>query len=134
MSIPNPWWIFQVSSPLLVLHGAADKVTDPKVSRYLYEKASTEDKTLKLYEESYHSLLEGEPDDRIASVIDDIVSWLDLHSSPIKWRWEILIDENYGMNIFSVLEVSIFYFSFFCLRFGHASDDVGKSSSTILVG
>nr|WGU11335.1 caffeoyl shikimate esterase 2 [Crinum x powellii] len=69
----------KVSSPLLILHGAADKVTDPKVSKYLYDKASTEDKTLKLYEGSYHSILEGEPDDRIASVINDIVSWLDSH-------------------------------------------------------
>ncbi|XP_020265243.1 caffeoylshikimate esterase isoform X1 [Asparagus officinalis] len=74
----------KVSSPLLILHGAADKVTDPKVSKYLYEKASTEDKTLKLYEESYHSILEGEPDDRIESVIDDIICWLDSRSSSVK--------------------------------------------------
>lgn len=74
----------KVSSPLLVLHGAADKVTDPKVSKYLYDKASTEDKTLKLYEESYHSILEGEPDDRIAAVIGDIISWLDSHSSSVE--------------------------------------------------
>lgn len=75
---------FQVSSPLLILHGAADKVTDPKVSKYLYDKASTEDKTLKLYEASYHSILEGEPDDRIAAVIGDIISWLDSHSSSVE--------------------------------------------------
>lgn len=74
----------KVCSPLLVLHGAADKVTDPKVSKYLYDKASTKDKTLKLYEESYHSLMEGEPDERIAIVIEDIISWLNAHSSSIK--------------------------------------------------
>ncbi|PQQ08117.1 caffeoylshikimate esterase [Prunus yedoensis var. nudiflora] len=67
----------KVSSPLLILHGAADKVTDPLVSQYLYEKASSKDKTLKLYPEGYHSILEGEPDDRIFSVLDDIVTWLD---------------------------------------------------------
>lgn len=67
----------KVSSPLLILHGAADKVTDPLVSQYLYEKASSEDKTLKLYPEGYHSILEGEPDDRIFSVLDDIITWLD---------------------------------------------------------
>ncbi|XP_073003295.1 caffeoylshikimate esterase-like [Typha latifolia] len=72
----------KVSSPLLVLHGAADKVTDPNVSRFLYDRASTEDKTLKLYEEGYHSILEGEPDDRISTVINDIISWLDSHSTP----------------------------------------------------
>ncbi|ONI31423.1 hypothetical protein PRUPE_1G312100 [Prunus persica] len=69
--------ICQVSSPLLILHGAADKVTDPLVSQYLYEKASSEDKTLKLYPEGYHCILEGEPDDRIFSVLDDIITWLD---------------------------------------------------------
>ncbi|KAF3326676.1 Caffeoylshikimate esterase [Carex littledalei] len=71
----------KVSSPLLILHGAADKVTDPHVSQYLYDKASTHDKTLKLYDEGYHSILEGEPDGRIAAVIADIISWLDSRSS-----------------------------------------------------
>lgn len=67
----------KVSSPLLILHGAADKVTDPLVSQFLYEKASTNDKTLKLYEDGFHCILEGEPDDRIFTVLNDIVSWLD---------------------------------------------------------
>ncbi|KAJ0985766.1 hypothetical protein J5N97_004122 [Dioscorea zingiberensis] len=71
----------KVSSPLLILHGAADKVTDPQVSRFLYDKACSKDKTLKLYEESYHSILEGEPDDRILEVINDIILWLDSHST-----------------------------------------------------
>ncbi|KAK9114976.1 hypothetical protein Syun_021773 [Stephania yunnanensis] len=69
--------IEKVSSPLLVLHGAADKVTDPTVSKFLFEKASSKDKTLKLYPEGYHCILEGEPDERISIVFDDIVSWLD---------------------------------------------------------
>ncbi|PPE00567.1 hypothetical protein GOBAR_DD02389 [Gossypium barbadense] len=67
----------KVSSPLLILHGAADKVTDPVVSQFLYENASSKDKTLKLYEEGYHCILEGEPDDRILTVLNDIISWLD---------------------------------------------------------
>ena len=72
--------IFQVRSPLLILHGAADKVTDPNVSKILYNMANTNDKTLKLYEEGFHCILEGEPDGRISSVINDIISWLDSHS------------------------------------------------------
>ncbi|XAR52414.1 2-acylglycerol O-acyltransferase [Bertholletia excelsa] len=72
----------EVSSPLLILHGAADKVTDPAVSQFLYEKASSKDKTLKIYEEGYHCILEGEPDDRIFAVINDMVAWLDSRSSP----------------------------------------------------
>ena len=67
----------QVSSPLLILHGAADKVTDPLVSQFLYEKASSKDKTLKLYPDGFHCILEGEPDDRIFSALEDIITWLD---------------------------------------------------------
>ncbi|XP_057427600.1 caffeoylshikimate esterase-like isoform X1 [Lotus japonicus] len=67
----------KVSAPLLILHGAEDKVTDPLVSQFLYEKASSKDKTLKIYEEGYHGIMEGEPDDRIFAVHNDIISWLD---------------------------------------------------------
>ncbi|KAG4403305.1 hypothetical protein GLYMA_01G080600v4 [Glycine max] len=73
--------VHKVSAPLLILHGAEDKVTDPLVSKFLYERASSKDKTLKLYEGGYHCILEGEPDDRIFAVHDDIVSWLDFRCS-----------------------------------------------------
>ncbi|XP_052200368.1 caffeoylshikimate esterase [Diospyros lotus] len=71
----------KVSSPLLILHGAADRVTDPSVSQFLYKKASSNDKTLKLYEGGYHCILEGEPDDRIFTVLSDIIAWLDSRCS-----------------------------------------------------
>ncbi|OIW17567.1 hypothetical protein TanjilG_08845 [Lupinus angustifolius] len=70
----------EVSLPLLILHGEADTVTDPSVSKALYEKASSSDKKLKLYKDAYHSLLEGEPDEMIIQVLSDIISWLDVHS------------------------------------------------------
>ena len=73
--------VLQVSLPLLILHGEADTVTDPSVSKALYEKANCSDKTLKLYKDAYHSLLEGEPDEIITQVFGDIISWLDEHSS-----------------------------------------------------
>lgn len=66
---------------MLILHGAADKVTDPQVSKFLYERASSKDKTLKLYDCGYHCILEGEPDDRILEVLGDIISWLDSRCS-----------------------------------------------------
>ncbi|KAG9448931.1 hypothetical protein H6P81_008896 [Aristolochia fimbriata] len=69
----------KVCAPVLILHGAADKVTDPLVSKFLYEKASSQDKKLKLYEGGYHSILEGESDERILTVMNDIISWLDSH-------------------------------------------------------
>ncbi|KAL1803354.1 hypothetical protein ACET3Z_032001 [Daucus carota] len=71
----------KINSPLLILHGAADKITDPKISEFLYEKASSEDKTLKLYKDGYHCILEGEPDEIIFTVIQDIITWLDSQCS-----------------------------------------------------
>ncbi|KAJ1391428.1 Serine aminopeptidase, S33 [Sesbania bispinosa] len=70
----------EVSLPLLILHGEADIVTDPSVSKAFYEKASSSDKKLKLYKDAYHSLLEGEPDEVISQVLSDIILWLDEHS------------------------------------------------------
>ncbi|XP_010453765.1 PREDICTED: caffeoylshikimate esterase isoform X1 [Camelina sativa] len=70
----------KVSLPILILHGEADTVTDPSVSRELYEKAKSLDKKIVLYENAYHSLLEGEPDDMILRVLSDIILWLDEHS------------------------------------------------------
>ncbi|GAB2230014.1 hypothetical protein Droror1_Dr00014270 [Drosera rotundifolia] len=43
--------------------------------------------TLKLYEGAYHSILEGEPDDRIFAIFHDIISWLDSRCST---TWELL--------------------------------------------
>ncbi|KAJ8466804.1 hypothetical protein OPV22_029356 [Ensete ventricosum] len=67
----------QVSLPFLVVHGGDDIVTDPSVSRLLYETASSEDKTLKLYPGMWHALTSGEPSANIDLVFADIVDWLD---------------------------------------------------------
>ncbi|KAK4749118.1 hypothetical protein SAY87_026567 [Trapa incisa] len=74
----------EVSLPLLILHGEADRVTDPSVSKTLFQKATTSDKKLILYPEAYHSLLEGEPDEVILQVFGDIISWLEDHISKSK--------------------------------------------------
>ncbi|PON43689.1 Serine aminopeptidase, S [Parasponia andersonii] len=71
----------EVSLPLLILHGEADTVTDPSVSKALYEKARSSDKKLNVYKDAYHSLLEGEPDEMIDRVFSDIILWLDEHST-----------------------------------------------------
>lgn len=65
---------------MLVLHGAADLVTDPSISKVLHEKAKSADKTLRLYDNAWHCILEGEPDDVVKNVIKDIITWLDVHS------------------------------------------------------
>ncbi|XP_031262901.1 caffeoylshikimate esterase-like [Pistacia vera] len=65
-----------VSIPFIVLHGSADVVTDPSVSRALYEEAKSEDKTIKIYDGMMHSLLFGETDENVEIVRRDILSWL----------------------------------------------------------
>lgn len=67
-----------VSLPFLVLHGDADVVTEPAVSSFLYESAKSEDKTIRIYEGMLHSLIQGEPDDNVAIILEDISSWLKL--------------------------------------------------------
>ncbi|KAI7742890.1 hypothetical protein M8C21_032435 [Ambrosia artemisiifolia] len=66
----------EVELPFIVLHGDADAVTDPEVSKELYEKAKSEDKRLKIYEGMMHSLLFGETDENVEVVRGDILAWL----------------------------------------------------------
>lgn len=63
------------------MHGETDTVTDPEVSRALYERASSKDKTFKLYPGMWHGLTSGEPDDNIEKVFEDIITWLDKHAN-----------------------------------------------------
>ncbi|KAJ7555960.1 hypothetical protein O6H91_05G063000 [Diphasiastrum complanatum] len=65
-----------VTLPFIVLHGDADTVTDPSVSRALYESAASGDKTLKMYEGARHALLQGESDENVARILEDIAAWL----------------------------------------------------------
>ncbi|KAJ8492075.1 hypothetical protein OPV22_013796 [Ensete ventricosum] len=69
-----------VTLPFFVLHGEADTVTDPEVSRALYERAGSGDKTIKLYPGMWHGLTAGEPDDNVEAVFADIIAWLDRRS------------------------------------------------------
>ncbi|PON55316.1 Alpha/beta hydrolase fold [Trema orientale] len=73
--------LHEVTLPFFVLHGEADTVTDPEVSRALYEKASSRDKTIKLYPGMWHGLTSGEPDENVEIVFADIITWLDKHTN-----------------------------------------------------
>ncbi|XP_066359035.1 caffeoylshikimate esterase-like isoform X2 [Miscanthus floridulus] len=73
--------LHQVSLPFLIVHGGADKVTDPSVSELLYRSAASHDKTLKLYPGMWHALTSGESPDNIHAVFQDIIAWLDHRSS-----------------------------------------------------
>ncbi|KAG2619782.1 caffeoylshikimate esterase-like [Panicum virgatum] len=70
----------EVRMPFFILHGEADTVTNPDVSRALYERAASTDKTIKLYPGMWHGLTAGEPDENVELVFSDIVAWLDERS------------------------------------------------------
>ena len=59
--------------PLLVMHGGADTLTPPDGSRMVHERAASEDKTLNLYDELYHEILNEPEQER---VLEDVVTWL----------------------------------------------------------
>ncbi|KAK6152290.1 hypothetical protein DH2020_014925 [Rehmannia glutinosa] len=67
----------EVSLPFIVLHGEEDKVTDPSVSKILYESACAVDKTFKLYPQMWHSLSYGELPENLDTVFSDILKWLE---------------------------------------------------------
>lgn len=60
--------------PLLIVHGAADTVTNPEGSRELVEKAASKDKELKLYDGAFHNLLHDTDREK---VLADIEGWLE---------------------------------------------------------
>jgi len=63
----------QISLPVLILHGTVDQNTKPAGSRHFYERVGSVDKTLKLYEGSYHDPLNDIDKD---TVMGDIQSWI----------------------------------------------------------
>ncbi|CAM8912002.1 unnamed protein product [Rhodiola kirilowii] len=70
-----------VTLPFLVAHGSADVVTDPEVSVELYEKAASEDKTIRIYDGMMHSLLFGETDENVETVRRNVLQWLNDRSA-----------------------------------------------------
>jgi alpha-beta hydrolase superfamily lysophospholipase len=63
----------RITLPVFILHGTADKVTNPKGSQFFYETAGSRDKTLKLYDGHVHDLLN---DLGRETVMADIRSWV----------------------------------------------------------
>jgi acylglycerol lipase len=63
-----------VSVPFFVLHGTADKVTDPLASQDLYEEAASKLKNIKLYDGFLHDLLFEPEREEIAK---DIITWME---------------------------------------------------------
>jgi alpha-beta hydrolase superfamily lysophospholipase len=63
-----------ITLPVFILHGTADKATNPKGSQFFYDTAGSKDKTLKLYEGHAHDLLNDFDRDKVMA---DIISWIE---------------------------------------------------------
>jgi acylglycerol lipase len=64
----------QITLPVLILHGTADKATVCQGSEFFHEHAGAPDKTLKLYRDHFHDLLNDFGKD---DVMADIVGWVE---------------------------------------------------------
>ena len=60
-------------SPLLLLHGAEDRLCPPAGSEMVHARAASSDKTLKIYPGLYHEVF-NEPER--GQVLDDLVEWI----------------------------------------------------------
>ena len=63
----------EIVLPILIMHGTADRLVDPEGSRLLYEKISSEDKTLKLYDGFYHEIFNEPGREQVSK---DMEGWL----------------------------------------------------------
>ncbi len=64
--------------PVVIMHGTADKWTNLDGSKELYSRSKSQDKTLKLYEGFYHEILS---DPERARVHSDVLQWLGTRSN-----------------------------------------------------
>lgn len=62
-----------ITLPVLILHGTADKATKPEGSQFFHDRAGSPDKTLKLYPDAYHDLLNDIVKDQVMA---DIKAWI----------------------------------------------------------
>ncbi|MFC1986085.1 alpha/beta hydrolase [Chloroflexota bacterium] len=66
----------EIYLPILIMHGTADRLSDPGGSEILYDRLSSRDKTLKLYNGLYHEIF-NEPGHE--QVFADMEAWLLAH-------------------------------------------------------
>jgi len=74
-----PEQVGSLTLPMLLVHGSEDRLAPVQGSRMVYERVSSEDKTLKIYDGYFHEVLNELPEDR-KRVLDDIVAWLNAHT------------------------------------------------------
>jgi lysophospholipase len=65
----------QLTIPVYLFHGTADRITAPEGSRKFFERLTTADKKLNLYEGLYHETMNELPADR-QKVLADLREWV----------------------------------------------------------
>ena len=63
-----------ITLPVLILHGTADKATKYQGSQFFHDHAGSKDKTLKLYPDAYHDMLSDIVKDQVMA---DIKAWIE---------------------------------------------------------
>nr|WP_276569310.1 alpha/beta hydrolase [Sphingopyxis panaciterrulae] len=65
-----------IALPLLLQHGAEDRLTAPEGSRFLFDHVASTDKRLEIYPGLFHEIY-NEPEK--GAVLDDLIDWFDGH-------------------------------------------------------
>jgi len=66
----------RISLPVLIMHGTLDRLSDPEGSQMMYDRVSSKDKTLKLYDGFYHEIFNEPGRERVFA---DMEGWLEGH-------------------------------------------------------
>jgi acylglycerol lipase len=66
----------RITLPVFILQGSADKLVDPGDAQLLYDKVSSNDKTLRMYDGLYHEV-HNEPEREM--MFKDLEAWLKAH-------------------------------------------------------
>ncbi len=67
----------KITLPFIAVQGGEDKLVDPAGAQMLYDRASSKDKTIKIYDGLYHEVF-NEPER--ARVLGDVETWLAAHA------------------------------------------------------
>ncbi|KAL9230537.1 hypothetical protein vseg_005875 [Gypsophila vaccaria] len=94
----------EVTLPFIIIHGGDDQVTDPAISKLLYDTSISIDKTFKLYPGMWHALTFGELPENIDIVFKDIIDWLDMRSQTNKSMHEQERKSKEDQNVATVVE------------------------------
>lgn len=65
-----------ITAPIYIAHGSADRVVPSWASQHLYEKVGSSDKTLQVYDNLYHEILNETCRDAVKT---DILTWMEEH-------------------------------------------------------